>query len=306
MSTFLEVLQARSKSPLAVYQKFRVLVRSGGVLYLFVEGYDDKLFYSAICGWRGVEVQIFVTYGKKNLDKIYEIHEKAGEVPSSGPRFIRDRDFDEFLGLASSKDNLFLTCGYSVENYVCSEASFRKALEYRFGLDPYEVDLASDVALYSHAVEAINRWLLPVYAHALDCALAGLPVDLNKLNIEEYVKIVLAGKPLPPVLQLDELVKAGLPSATPSQESIGRAEAYLVGDHRLTIRGKYLLIVASEVMKAITSKYMLLHKGGKIQSFNRTACGPINPSSLFSALVVHADAPGRLLDALTPPTSVAA
>lgn len=298
MSSFLQNLKEYSKSPLSVYHKFRTLTRSDDTLYLFVEGYDDKSYYSALCEAKGLKARVFITFGKNNLDTIYFEH-SASSKKSKNVKFIRDRDFDQFLGKVKSSEDFFVTCAYSVENYVFTEAAIAKLLEARYGLDPSEVDIFEDIGKFSEALEALNNWLVPLYAKAFECSLSNHKVDLNKVNIDTYAKAVLKKKNLPSEFPFSELGLEDYLNTPPPPELVASASTYIGESHHKTIRGKYLATLSAEFLKLTLEKYIQLHKSGAIAHLNRSACGSISVEAIFTAMIPYAKASDRLYEALS-------
>ena len=250
-------------------------------------------FYPQVFRRAAKDCDSVICFGKKNLDKVHDEYKKS-PIERVKVLFIRDRDFDVFLDATPGGENVFFTCGYSVENYVCSLLSIRRFLSEKLGVDATEVDIDRHLDRFAAIVETLNSWLVPIYARIFDAISDGNSMDLDAIDIEKYARIVVQGGTLPDANNIPELEAMGLSSDHPSVTSVGKAEAYVNGDAKLSIRGKYLIISAVVWIRATADELLHLHKRGSISQFNRSACSQINGPQVFSNLTAKAEPTERL------------
>lgn len=293
MSEFLDGLRARSKDPIAVYHRFRTRVLEEGVAYVFVEGYEDKEFYAKAFHDQGRPAECLICFGKKNLDKILREFEKS-PVVRVPVLFIRDSDFDKFLGCAPSAENLFLTCGYSVENYVCTTNPISRFLRERMGIDSTEVDIVEKVSQIESLLGEMNDWLRPLYARVFEAIERGMAFDLNALEIETYSKRAVKALSLPDIDAIPELHAMGLDQFVPTEGNIEKAAAYVAEGGYLGLRGKYALHLVAAFLKKLAEELLERHKAKQIVYFNRTVCSALNLEQVYSDLAARAQASARL------------
>ncbi|MFT6071730.1 MAG: hypothetical protein ACJARD_001035 [Alphaproteobacteria bacterium] len=88
---------------------------------VFYEGDDDPSFYrnKIRCKTEYKEYHQFICNGKQPVLTL--LKELTFKECLTGLFFI-DKDFDDYLGIAHPRaDNLFVTCGYSMENYLVTK-----------------------------------------------------------------------------------------------------------------------------------------------------------------------------------------
>ncbi|MBY6042398.1 DUF4435 domain-containing protein [Phaeobacter italicus] len=295
MGNFIRLLQEKQKSPTAIYHKFRTSSLRSDCCYIFVEGYEDKEFYPQKFLDAGGKAHTTVCFGKKNLDKVFEEF-KNSPVERVKVGFIRDSDFDFFLGKISEAEEFFITCGYAVENYVCSEESLSRYIIERMGVDENEVDHTHSLATYRELVDDLNNWLIPVYARVFQAISECREIDLDKLNIQNYAKMHLRGNGLPDINTIDDLKKMGFDEGIPVEKYFESANEYSKKESFLALRGKYLLAVATEFLKFLSEELLAKHKAKEIINFNRAVCSQINCERVFADLAPRSAPAGRLSD----------
>lgn len=105
----------------------------------FLEGQDDIKYYNFRFKTHFSEFHFFDSGGKKNVIKAYEyINSKYnGKLKI---KFFIDKDFDEL----HTKNNLFVTPCYSIENLYVSNVVFEEILKCEFNLNKYSEEDRKD------------------------------------------------------------------------------------------------------------------------------------------------------------------
>lgn len=209
MGEFLNELNKKKNTPAAIYHRFRTQNLKDEVLYVFLEGYDDLEFYPIIFKSLNIPAHGVVCFGKKNMDEVIQEY-KRSPIRRARVIFIRDRDFDLHLGVAPEGENLFLTCGYSVENYVCQVDAIERYIKERMGVDPHEHNISEELQRFEEAALCLNTWLTPIYGRVFDALEAGKSPDLDAIDISKYIKRILRDEPLPEPQHIEELNNMGL------------------------------------------------------------------------------------------------
>lgn len=292
MGEFLEAITRKKKSPAAIYHKFRTGNLSREYYYAFVEGYEDKEFFPGAFRKEGMELKCTICYGKKNLDEILSLY-KVNPVNRVRVLFIRDRDFDAHLGLAPEAQNLFLTCGYSVENYICAPEAIVQYASEKMGVDENEVNAEEISKRFQNLILKLNYWLTPVYARSFEAIKKGINTELDALKFETYCKKALKDEELPDADTLEELEKMNLAGINASEESKSSAEKY-VATGSSGLRGKYILKALVEFLKKEAEVLLTMHKNEEIVAFNRAVVAQISSERVFSDMAVRTEPTDRL------------
>lgn len=291
---FKEALASRRQSAVAVFHKFRVDTSIHNRFHVFVEGYEDVSFYSRYAPRTNAdEAKFHVCFGKKNIDKILCLYRKSG-IDTDKAVFVRDSDFDSFLGNAPQGQNVFLTCGYSVENYVCSEEALSAYLSKALCLDESEIDLRGIVSSYSALASKLHKWLFPLYGATMYALRQGRNIDLNKLKIYRHISRLIAGDEMHEIIDIDELPSIGITVSDFNDESIMLGERFSELPALHWLRGKYLLVLATVFLRNEERKFHEMHKKGLLSQFNRKTAGQINESGIFERLSAWAEPTERL------------
>jgi len=306
--SFKDTLAGKRKSPVAIFHKFRTDSSIYSKRHVFVEGYEDITFYSRHVP-RATEgpTKFHICFGKKNLDKVADLY-WGSDIETALVSFIRDSDFDAFLGNAPAGRDLFLTCGYAVENYIFSRDAIREYLRAVFCLDEMEVNFDPEVAEYVDFVERFHAWLSPIYGAAMFAAVDGRNIDLNQLDTERHVKTLLAGNPLPEPQSLEEIQNIGLVSTDFNADSAELGARFSALSALQWMRGKYLMTAASVFLRCKEDVYRERHKSGAISQFNRKAASNMSDTAVLDRLMGIAHPSSRLSEFLregviSPPTS---
>lgn len=296
--SFKDVLNGKRRTAAAIFHKFRVDASIHTRRHVFVEGYEDIGFYSRHVEPVGAsEVKFHLCFGKKNLDEVAVLYWQSA-IKGALALFIRDSDFDVFLSRAPTGRDLFLTCGYAVENYVCSAQAVDAYLRTVFCLDEGELDLNKIVGDYVSIAQAFHEWLSPIYGAAMYALADGRAVDLNKLKVDEHFSFLLAGQPLPEPSTLPELSSVGLDASDFNEFSRKRGEEFSILPALLWMRGKFLLTILTSYLKKKEEEFRALHKAGLLSQFNRKAAANLNEPSLFDRLSGLANPTPRLASGL--------
>jgi hypothetical protein len=295
---FSDQLLERSRSPSAIFHRYRVDPSISERPHIFVEGYDDLLFYGLIARHTlGDRAKFHLCYGKRNLDKIYALF-KESEFDHVGTLFLRDSDFDLYLGKVAATRHLFLTAGYAVENYVCCPQAISSLIVVSFGLDQSEFNADVEVKQFQQHLEEIFAWLEPIHGAIFKAIHESRILDLDQLRFDEYFGMILTGRSLPDPKSLAELSHIGLDDNDFSQDSLALAEKFNQQHCFQWLGGKYLITALSVFLKHLEPRLRALHKSKIIRQFNKRVHPDFSPNILFERIIGHVKPDNSLMDAL--------
>lgn len=298
MTSFKDALAKKRKGPAAIFHKFRVDSSIKSRRHVFVEGYDDIGFYSRHIVNESDEGPIFhLCFGKKNLDEVAKLYWGSG-IEDALALFIRDGDFDVFLGTVPVGKNLFVTCGYSVENYVCSTEALDFYLRSILCLDEDEVNIDEVVSRYVTLAEEFHTWLSPFYGAVMFAKDQGKDVDLNKLKVSEHFRKFLSGDEIAHPKLISELNTIGLVHEDFNEHSEKLGKEFSKNPALSWLRGKYLLTLLTLYLISKDKDFRDLQKQGDLSRFNRKAAASINEPAVFEKFSAFAQPSARLAAAL--------
>lgn len=122
--SYLSKLRDRRKTPGAVWHKLRTSISTEKFeFYAAFEGEEDEEFYSHFIYKRypGLRFRPLICEGKGGVlalrSEVIRMYGSARNVI-----FFVDSDHDKFVGVNNDGENTFITCGYSIENYILDES----------------------------------------------------------------------------------------------------------------------------------------------------------------------------------------
>lgn len=293
--TFKEKINERRKSAAATFHKFRTDSSIHSRRHYFVEGYEDVKFYARHIPKTAKEAPRFhVCFGKKNLDEVAKLY-WSSDITSSTILFIRDSDFDHFLGRAPSGRDLFLTCGYAVENYVCSAVALERYFSLILCVDEAEVSLDDFVTRYVSLADRFHQWLSPLYGATMVALSAGRKIDLNQLNVALHFSKLLCGIDPENPLEMAELAKIGLEKTDFNEDAMQLGVQFAKLPALQWLRGKYLLTIATSFIRSKEAECRLQFKAGNITRFNVKAVSGMTEEGIFDTLSSWAEPTTRLI-----------
>ena len=132
-----EALAKKRNEAAVIYSRLTLLISQYGenAIYCFVEGYDMP-YYRAIvrnvCRKEPVEIKC---NGKGTVIAANQFIEAKDDCKKYAKRYFVDRDFDSNESLP---DTIFVTDGYSIENYYLSDKCVGSILETEFKMSKAE------------------------------------------------------------------------------------------------------------------------------------------------------------------------
>lgn len=104
-------------------------------LYCFVEDYDMPYYSSPIRNISGLECTSIRCHSKEKVIGIYNYIKDLAIYRKYAKRFFVDADFDDNSTLPQ---DIYVTPGYSIENFFVQEDCMKRILESEYEIDPVE------------------------------------------------------------------------------------------------------------------------------------------------------------------------
>ncbi|WIH98206.1 DUF4435 domain-containing protein [Empedobacter falsenii] len=122
-------LLSRTKDPISTFHKFVLSIGNNeDNCICFFEGRDSQYYYTRINHFKK-NYNPIICGNKMN---VIESNKKIlRKYPDYNTLFFIDSDFDEKVELP----NLYVTCGYSIENFYCSSEVISEILKNEFFLN---------------------------------------------------------------------------------------------------------------------------------------------------------------------------
>ncbi len=148
----------------------------------FYEGKDDILFYNHYIRQKHTEsFEVIMCCGQKN---VLELLNNLQFKTNLKPLFFIDKDFDDYLEKTITDDALFITDGYSFENYLVT----REALNIL--MQDY-CNLPSDKRLnylnkFYIAYDIFINNMHPLMEWAVNCKKSNQDINLNNIDLSNF------------------------------------------------------------------------------------------------------------------------
>lgn len=194
-------LLKKKYEPASLYMIFANKVDEYGEnkLYCFVEDYDMSYYSSPVRNNSELDWISIRCHGKKNVIGIFNYIKDMPRYSIYAKRFFVDADFDDNSTLSKE---IYVTSGYSIENFYVDEDCMKKILETEYEIDPVEDRVLFErtmslftlrLSQFHQAVVLFNAWYACLYS---DCRWnrqsvslgATFPTDLLKYKIQEDIK----------------------------------------------------------------------------------------------------------------------
>ncbi|PPK87868.1 uncharacterized protein DUF4435 [Neolewinella xylanilytica] len=234
---------AKDSSVSVVLHKFYLLARKGtNVLFCFYEGKDAPYYNSRAETYYDGSYTHFNCKGKGNVLQARTILKAKPEYANYKLAFFVDQDFDEEL--VTIPLDLYVTTGYSIENYYCNRNTFRRVLTSEFNVNEADLEYETILTLFddrlqkfNECVLLINSWYRFLRQEAQD---KDVPINfsLDDQLPKGFVRITLDEVECD--YDLNTLNIEFKPICNPTKEEINESETYLQkNDLCLVLRGKY-------------------------------------------------------------------
>jgi hypothetical protein len=184
--SFLERLSAKRRARTAVIAKFeRTRARLPTAIFLVFEALPDKAFYSDMLESQlsGQQTIPLFCEGKPGvLAFLHHVRERHGQ--DDGVIFFVDRDLDDFTSSDGNIEDRFvyLTDGYSIENFVVTEEAFRSLVSHVLHVQAEEDELARHAQEFATSLHNFSRQILPLMAWAVAARKLGGALSLNNAS----------------------------------------------------------------------------------------------------------------------------
>lgn len=174
-------------------QKHDILTIPKNIKFVFlVEGKDDFIFYSSFFKqyFKNHTSETIQCGGKKAV--LNRLTEKATLFHQTQiPLFFIDKDFDDYLEKKITDDALFITDGYSFENYLVTPEALSELLEYHWFISK-NLDVYNDIIeKYKRAYQKFVDFIKPFMKWWIECQVNDNKIDCFSLEYEYNKKSLI-------------------------------------------------------------------------------------------------------------------
>ena len=245
----LQVLRdSRNTAPVAYTEFILTFSESTKTLYCFFEGYEDKRYYGTRIRFiYQTDFKNFTCGGKESVTKVIELINNHEIYKNSKTLFFIDKDYSN----KETKENLYVTPGYSIENFYTSKEVLEKILIDEFNMKTADNDFTLIVERFQHLQNEFhnetllfNAWLACQHdyrvTHQSETHLS--IDDTVKKYFQGIVKEKLGGiKKLKDLNNLDFIKNSLFPEAPIIDEAAldEKIEQFKTIEQRCAFRGKF-------------------------------------------------------------------
>lgn len=187
--SFLNMLREARFSPSAAFQQFALQYpKTKNEIHAFVEGRDDPSFYLSFILRVVPDINKIHLYRCKNKRGVYDAYSKAMPLVKK-PSFVLffvDKDHSDLIGENyETAPNIYVTDLYSIENYVVSEAMFRRIWEDFFNTSNFMLDYDTVASKFKKELNRFYEYALPLSAWIVFNRRKGLKPNVNNVKLNE-------------------------------------------------------------------------------------------------------------------------
>ncbi|WP_305095681.1 hypothetical protein [Croceibacterium aestuarii] len=294
--SFAELLDKRKRTAIAIFHRFRLEVAAGLDHVLFVEGFEDLAFYSRFLPLGSFRPEaVRMTFGKRNMDRIVGLYYAEGLDSRCEARFIRDADFDEFLGNLPAGERVVILDRYSVENFIFTPSNFEMLLAARFGISADEYDIPACITRYENGVRQIFQHLAPLFGASFAAIENGHSLDFNSLDVRNIASVFFATGDLSELTD-EDYTRCRIPLEFRTEESAQRGRSFVEREPFLWLRGHYLALICSAYVQRTHDTLCAKRTAGEIHTLNPNLSTDFSAAALAERMGAFCEAPTILQD----------
>lgn len=227
--------------------------------FAFFEGLDAAYYGMIIRMFRN-DVEPIKCHNKEGVKKVYKKLSNEPNFNNYKTGFFIDKDFD--LNVDEEKnDDIFVTKGYSIENYYVTKESFERVLTYHIGLKRSDMMFSKIVDEYtkaqenfSNAILEFNGWYCALRRRYGD-SMGHLDLDNNKKVCKELIDYDIPNRKFHPKFSHSKY-KTFFPDAgVVSTKEVIEARNYIAEDLVLRSRGKEELKFMIDFLNDLCTKF---------------------------------------------------
>lgn len=263
--SYLDTLQKRRVSPRAAEHALRISIGSKKYrAYLVVEGEEDEEYYSYAFENLHPEIpfQVVVCDGKGGVlglrDFVDEEYSNVKEIS-----FFIDRDHDDFVGINASRDDTYVTDGYSIEWEVVSSNILIEVFKENFGVSQSDEILQK----FEDFVVESMKVLIPRYRTIMCMAIALRKMDyepnFDKLGIKSLFYLENKKYRKKKISFSDITIAMECPHDLSFACILKELEESKDKQDKLVIRGKTMISICCDLLNEMASDPLSVKQNGR-------------------------------------------
>lgn len=239
--TFAERMRRTRMTPQYCYMQFdKIRQKKTKAFIAFFEGYDAPYYLPEITSITGLETEQVICGNKKNVIAVHESLLAKDVLKDAKTGFFIDKDFDDNSNLPHRLD-FFITKGYSIENYYCSQAAFENVLKsymhYNCAHRDYDVIVSNYSVLqrqYHDACLEFNGWYCSLKRNKTNVGWS-----LDETMPLDYVKLDWAQFKVDKNYTMTKIHKDYKANPQPSLDDVKKWSLWIMQSPVYRMRGKY-------------------------------------------------------------------
>lgn len=159
-------------------------------LHCFFEGEDRKYYEDRIIQYTKYSPESFIGYdckGKKNVIKLFQKIIRNPKYKEINNVFFIDKDYG--LDSITKCEKLYITPGYSIENFYVNKTTISRIFNTEFGMNYIEEDYTRAIIDFESRLNEFRRATSIINAFFMSTMKMDVGVDMSKFRIEEMIDI---------------------------------------------------------------------------------------------------------------------
>lgn len=235
--------------------------------FAFFEGLDAA-YYGMVIRMFHNDVEPIKCHNKEGVKKVYRKLSNEPNFNTFKTGFFIDKDFD--LNVEEEKnDDIFVTKGYSIENYYVTKESFERILTYHFGLNRSDKMFSHIVDDYiktqdnfNNAILEFNGWYCALRRRYGD-SMGHLNLDKNRKICRSLIEYDIPNRRFYPRFSHSNFKEIFPDAGVVSNKEMNCARKYIAEDLVLRSRGKeelkFLVDFLNDLCLKLKAKNVHLH-----------------------------------------------
>lgn len=239
--TYAEKMRRTRMNPQYCYMQYdKIRQKKPKAFIAFFEGYDAPYYLPEIISITGLEAEQVICGNKKNVIAVHDSLLAKNVLKNAKTGFFVDKDFDDNTSIPHRMD-FFLTKGYSVENYYCSQAALENVLKcymhYNCAHQDYDAIVSNYTILqkqYNEACLEFNGWYCSLKRNKTNVGWS-----LDETMPGGYVKLDLAQFKVEKDYTMTKIHHEFKADPQPIANDVQKWSVWIMQDPIYRMRGKY-------------------------------------------------------------------
>lgn len=221
-------------------------------VFVFYEGDEDASFYGQFLKESidaDCDLEEIVAGCKNNVLKLHREFDWS-RFDERQILFFVDRDLSFWLGETSDYgDNVFVTDGYSVENYATNDMAFRNwLLKFEGFARAKKSEIESMLSIYKRLEVEFNISMMPIMAKAVIAKKHDKSVVLDNYKLSKYLSFnILDNCVVYQISEADEILEKWHLTSEDEKEILDQIQKFKCFEKCYSVRGKWAIYFMAQL-----------------------------------------------------------